>query len=123
MKTFMKLAVFALIVGIMLFGFDALAAQAANPPANASDDIFQRAFAVTASVFKNVRLIVYIIGGFGLIGLAFMGILGKIQFKWLVALAVGLAIVAAADLVVSYATEKTRSQDNTASVQWTGAFY
>ena len=112
MKTLLKYATFALVAGILLYGFGAVA----------DDDIFQRAFAVTASVFKNVRLIVYIIGGFGLIGLAFMGILGKIQFKWLVALAVGLAIVAAADLVVSYATEKTRSQDNTASVQWTGAF-
>ena len=95
MKLFVKLAVFALIVGIVLFGFDAAAA---------TGNIFSRTFTVLGNVFKNVRVIVYIIGAFGLIGIAVMAILGKMQFKWLAYLAIGLAIVAAADLVVKFAT-------------------
>ena len=97
MKSFIKLAVFALVVGIMLFGFDAAAV-----PGNGN--IFTNTFSVLGNVFKNVRVIVYIIGAFGLIGIAVMAILGKLQFKWLAYLAIGLAIVAAADLVIKYAT-------------------
>lgn len=95
----MKLAAFALIMGIMLFGFDALA----------EDNIFKTAFTVLGNVFKNVRVIVYIIGAFGLIGIAVMAILGKMQFKWLAYLAIGLAIVATADLVVKFATSSGKS--------------
>ena len=100
MKSLIKFAAFALVAGIMLFGFDAAAAG----------DLFQTAFSVVGTVFRNVRMIVYILGAFGLIGIAVMAILGKMQFKWLAYLAIGLAIVAAADLVVNYAiTARTNS--------------
>ena len=106
----LKYMTLALVVGILLYGFGA-----------AAEDIFERAFKVTATVFKNVRFIVYIIGGFGLVSLAVAAILGKMQFKWLVYLAMGLAIVTAADLVVSYATSTTRTADGTAGVKWNQA--
>ena len=115
MKTFMKLAVFALIMGIMLFGFDALATNSTP----GSDNIFGRTFNVLGNVFKNVRVIVYIIGAFGLIGIAVMAILGKMQFKWLAYLAIGLAIVAAADLVVKFATGSGKG--DTSAVQYQGS--
>ena len=92
----LKYMTLALVAGLLLYGTGAAA-------------IFEKAFEVTASVFKNVRYIVYIIGGFGLIGLAVAAILGKMQFKWLVYVALGLAIVAAADMIVQYATETTRT--------------
>ena len=113
MKTFMKLAVFALIMGVMLFGFDALAD--AN---SGTSNIFTRTFTVLGNVFKNVRVIVYIIGAFGLIGIAVMAILGKMQFKWLAYLAIGLAIVAAADLVVKFATNAGKT-DNDSTTAYT----
>ena len=105
MTKLLKYMTFAVVVGILLYGFGAAAA----------DDIFQKAFNVTATVFKNVRFIVYIIGGFGLIGLAVAAILGKMNFKWLVYVALGLAIVAAADLIVSYATT---SKDGKTAIKW-----
>ena len=108
----MKLAVFALIVGIMLFGFDALAQN------NADSNIFTRTFTVLGHVFKNVRVIIYIIGAFGLIGIAVMAILGKMQFKWLAYLAIGLAIVAAADLVVKFATNSGKG--DTSAIEYKG---
>ena len=109
MTKLLKYMTLALVAGILLYGFGA-----------AADDIFSQAFKVTATVFKNVRFIVYIIGGFGLIGLAVAAILGKMQFKWLVFLAMGLAIVAAADMVVSYATSTARDKNVKVTADWKG---
>ena len=99
MKSLLKMAVFALVMGVMLYGFDALAAE----------DVFTRALRALGTVFRNVRVIVYVLGAFGLIGIAVMFILGKMQLKWLALLAIGLAIVAAADAVVTYATKSGSS--------------
>lgn len=57
------------------------------------------------SVFKSVRSIIFIVGGFGLVGLGFAAIFGKIKWTWLAALAAGLAIVALAGAVVDYVTQ------------------
>ncbi len=54
--------------------------------------------------FKNVRAIVFLIGGFGLIVLGVGAIFGNVKWKYLAALAAGLAIVAAAGAVVDYVT-------------------
>ena len=92
MKTLLKCLGLALIAGLVFYGFDAAAAD--NP--------FTKALNVLAVTFVNVRKIVYIIGAFGLIGVAIGGIVGKINFKWLGYLAAGLAIVAVADLFIQY---------------------
>ncbi|MBR6231465.1 MAG: TrbC/VirB2 family protein [Alphaproteobacteria bacterium] len=94
----LKYVTLALVAGLLLYGTGAAAAS------SGTDDIFETALTTILAVFKNVRYIVYVIGGFGLIGLAVAAILGKMQFKWLVYVALGLAIVAAADMIVSYAT-------------------
>lgn len=56
-----------------------------------------------ADVFQSVRTVFYVLAAFGLIGLAAAALLGKIQWKWLFALVFGVAIVAGADYIVSYA--------------------
>ena len=56
------------------------------------------------NVFTSVKSIIFVVGGFGLVGIAFMAIFGKINWKWFAALAVGLAILAAAGSIVNYAT-------------------
>lgn len=56
------------------------------------------------NVFKSVKTIIFIVGGFGLVGVAWGAIWGKINWKWFGALAVGLAILAAAGSIVEYAT-------------------
>lgn len=57
-----------------------------------------------ANVFTSVKQIVFVVGGFGLVALAFMAIFGKLDWKKFAMLAVGLAILAAAGAVVDYAT-------------------
>ena len=53
------------------------------------------------SVFSSVKTIIFIVGGFGLVGLAFQAIFGKVKWPWFASLAVGLAILAAAGSIMS----------------------
>lgn len=63
------------------------------------------------AVFKNVKTIVFVIGGFGLVALAFQAIFGKVKWPWFAGLAFGLAVLAAAGAIVDYATGEQGHQD------------
>ena len=91
-KLFTMLAI-AFVAGVMLFSGDALA-----------DDALSTAFTKVLSVFQNARRMIFIIGGFGLIALAFFAIFGKIRWNWFAALCVGLGIVAIAGMIIDYVT-------------------
>ncbi len=56
------------------------------------------------NVFASVKTIIFVVGGFGLVGLAFAAIFGKVNWKWFASLAVGLAILAAAGAIIDYST-------------------
>lgn len=56
------------------------------------------------NTFQAVKTIIFVVGGFGLVGIAFTAIFGKVNWKWFAGLAVGLAILAAAGSIVNYAT-------------------
>ena len=105
---FLKYMTLTLMAGLLLYGTGAFAEET---------DIFKQAFNVTLSVFKNVRFIVYVIGGFGLIGVSVAAMMGKMQFKWLIYVCLGLAIVAAADLIVQFATSDARDYTPTISYE------
>ena len=60
-----------------------------------------------SNVFQSVKTITFIIGGFGLIGIAYQAIIGKVKWSWFAGLAVGLALLAAAGAIVEYATGDT----------------
>lgn len=62
------------------------------------------------NVFTAVKTIVFVIGGFGLVALAFQAIFGKVRWPWFAGLAVGLAILAAAGAIVEYATGESQSK-------------
>ena len=61
-------------------------------------------------VFASVKTITFIIGGFGLVGIAYQAIIGKVKWSWFAGLAVGLALLAAASAIVEYATGDTSAQ-------------
>ena len=69
--------------------------------ANAS--VFDDAKNKLINLFTNAKMIIFVIGGFGLICLAFQAIFGKVKWAWFAALAFGLAVVAAAAAVINYA--------------------
>ena len=72
--------------------------------ASASGNVFSTILARMLTTFRNARSVIFVVGGFGLIGLGFAAIFGKVNWKWLAALACGLAIVAVAGQVVDYVT-------------------
>ena len=72
-----------------------------------ADDIMGLALTKTVNVFKKVKAIVIVLGGFGLVAVAFLAIFGKVNWKWFAGLAVGLAVVAAAGAVIQYSTGNT----------------
>ncbi len=88
--TFCLVAVFTLLS----FSGDALA----------QSSVMSLAQTKAKNVFSSVKTIIFIVGGFGLVGIAFAAIFGKINWKWFASLAVGLAIVAAAASIINYAT-------------------
>lgn len=60
-----------------------------------------------SNLFKKTRLIIFVIGGFGLVGIAFQASFGRMKWSWFAGLAVGLAIVAVANAIIKYATGRT----------------
>ena len=71
----------------------------------AQSDIFDSAATKMGDLFKNVRQIVFIMGGFALVGFAIAAIFGKLEWKKVAILAVGLALLAVASQVVNYAID------------------
>ena len=69
----------------------------------AAETVFGTAAGKLVDLFKNAKMVVFVIGGFGLVALAFQAIFGKIKWAWFAALAFGLAVVAAAGAIVNYA--------------------
>ncbi|MBQ9271956.1 MAG: TrbC/VirB2 family protein [Alphaproteobacteria bacterium] len=65
--------------------------------------VFTTAKNKLTDLFKNVKWVIFIIGGFGLVALAFQAIFGKLKWAWFAALAFGLAVVAAASSIINYA--------------------
>lgn len=91
---------FAAVMLVALFGLiEPAAAQSTS-----GGSVMGIAATKALNAFKATRTIIFIVGGFGLVGIAFAAIFGKINWKWFAALAVGLGILAAAGAIVKYAT-------------------
>lgn len=73
-------------------------------PAYADGGVFSTIIERMMNAFNNVRNVVFVMGGFGLIGLGVAAIFGKVRWPWLAALAAGLATVAIAGSLVDYVT-------------------
>ena len=98
MKRLFSILAFALFAGIMLWSGNAFAGG------NDVGDAWSVAFGKVTDAFQNARKMIFIVGGFGLIVLAFWAIFGKLHWKWFAALCVGLGIVAIAGLIIDYVT-------------------
>lgn len=86
-----KVVVLAVVISVSVIGL-------------AEANVFQTATDKGLEIFQNVRNITFILGGFGLVGLAFGAIFGRVQWKWFGALAFGLAVIAAAGAIIDYVT-------------------
>ena len=106
---------FKVLAYVALF---AVAFMATSAYANVFSTISSR----LTETFKSVRSVIFIVGGFGLVGLGFAAIFGKIKWTWLAALAAGLAIVALAGAVVDYVTSNGGGSEE-GFTTWSGSEY
>ena len=107
------------LLGVALVLMVAMAGDASA--AVTGQTVVSSAVTKAGNVFKSVRTIVFVIGGFGLVGLAVQAIFGKVKWAWFGALAVGLGVLAAAGALIEYATGDKVSQTNYADTfQTTG---
>ena len=72
--------------------------------AEGGNGVMEIAAGKAVTIFNHVKMIIFVIGGFGLVGIAFQAIFGKVKWTWFAGLAVGLGILAAAGAIVNYAT-------------------
>ena len=103
MNKLFSIMAMALVAGVMLWAGDAFA----------SGEAWDIAFDKVSEAFQYSRKMIFIVGGFGLIVLAFFAIFGKLNWKWFAALCVGLGIVAIAGLIIDYVTVDSTSTDVT----------
>lgn len=97
-KTFLKTICRLVIIGIFLLSsFDAFAAT--------SNGVFTQAYETIKTTFVQARNVVYVVSGFGLVGIATAAIFGKLSFRWLAMICIGLATLAAADKIVDYSIQ------------------
>ncbi len=78
-----------------------------------ADGVFGMAKNKAVVVFRNIRSIVFILGGFALVGLAVMAIFGKPNWKWFALLAVGIFTVAVAGAIVEFLAGQSNDLGNT----------
>ena len=99
MNKYLKYALMSLAVAVMFVATGAFA------EGGEGRNVFSTVLERMVTTFINARSVIFVVGGFGLIGLGFAAIFGKVNWKWLAALACGLAIVAVAGQVVDYVTQ------------------
>ena len=93
-----------LILCSLALVFTVIFADASFAAGSGSESIMDTAAGKAVAVFNHVKMIIFVVGGFGLVGIAFQAIFGKVKWTWFAGLAVGLAILAAAGAIVNYAT-------------------
>lgn len=67
-------------------------------------DAFDAVTTKGTKLFQAVKTVVFVMGGFGLVGLAVGAIFGAVKWKWFASLAFGLLILAIASAIVDYFT-------------------
>ena len=79
----------------------------------ADNSVMETGLGKALQLFVHIKTIIFVVGAFGLVGIAFQAIFGKVKWTWFAGLAVGLAILAAAGSIVNYATGGNISSNNT----------
>lgn len=84
-------------------------------PAFAADGaLFSDLIEKGSQIFMGMRDIIYVVSGFGIIGIAVGGFFGTINWKWLGAIIIGLMVIASTAAFIEYITgEKVGSVTDT----------
>ena len=88
-----------LIVSLVLFAMPALAADTAT---SSQSGIFSDLTSKGIQIFTGMRDIIYVVAGFGIIGVAVGGFFGNINWKWLGAIVIGLMVIGLTGEILVY---------------------
>ena len=99
---FFKKNIWTICSWVAVFSLIAIDAFAQTGVSGAS--LMDTATKKVANVFKNVKTITFILGGFGLVGIAYQAVIGKVKWSWFAGLAIGMALLGAAGAIVEYAS-------------------
>lgn len=102
--------------------FTLVLADGAFAQSVSGNSIMQTAADKAIKLFTNVKGIIFIVGGFGLVGIAFQAIFGKVKWSWFAGLAIGLALLAAANAIIEYAAGTTAGADANANDEIVDSF-
>ncbi|MDY4841544.1 MAG: TrbC/VirB2 family protein [Alphaproteobacteria bacterium] len=94
LKSLLKSNLFLFIAAIAFFAICPQDAFAAN------GSVFEKVRDKAASSLKDIKLVVYILAGFGLIGFSFMAIFNKISWKWFANIAISLFLLSVMGLFI-----------------------
>ncbi len=97
-----------------LFLFVAIIAFLAVCPQDvwaAEGSVFEKVRNKAASSLKDIKLVVYILAGFGLIGFSFMAIFNKISWKWFANIAISLFLLSVMGLFIDDFTGTSKHAD------------
>lgn len=90
---------FVLFICLLLFVF-----LFANPSFAADTGLFSDLINKGSEIFMGMRDIIYVVSGFGIIGVAVGGFFGTINWKWLGAIIIGLMVIASTAAFIQYVT-------------------
>lgn len=62
-----------------------------------------------AEIFNGMRDIIYVVAGFGIIGVSVGGFFGNLNWKWLGAIVIGLMVIGLTGSIISYVGGKEAS--------------
>lgn len=122
MNKYLKYLSLCLAAGLVFAAPDVLA-DAQTSTLGRGENPFDTTLTVLVDTFKNIRAVVYVAGGFALVGMAVASMLGKLAWKWLAAVAIALAIVAMAGAIVDYATGNYSSRTATGTSEFGDTLY
>ena len=88
-----------LIVSLVLFAMPVLAADTAT---SSQSGIFSDLTSKGIQIFTGMRDIIYVVAGFGIIGVAVGGFFGNINWKWLGAIVIGLMVIGLTGEILVY---------------------
>ena len=90
LKKFLVFSVMVFAVSSILFATNSYAA------------LFEDLTSKGAEIFKGMREIIYAVAGFGIVAIAIGGFFGTLNWKWLVAIIIGLVVIALTAGIINY---------------------
>lgn len=72
----------------------------------ATTSLFSGLTSAGGKIFDGMQGVIYLVSGFGIFGVAIAGFFGKINYRWLSAIIIGLVVISLTGALLNYLVEK-----------------